>query len=91
MCHYPLKKYYINILDFIENHTRLTKNEHQANVGSRIVIPGIGFAIGKPIGPEPYCCFGKIFLNEAFLGFLWAVVYWLFTSFEKIYVAAIFR
>jgi hypothetical protein len=50
-----------------------------------MVCPGIGFELNKP-AISPYSLFGKVFFTEAYFGFLWTEVNWLYSSFEKIYV-----
>ena len=82
---YPLKKYYRNVLDFIENKCAVTSKEHKDRVNSGKVCPDIGFELNKP-AESPRCIFGKVFFTEAYFGFLWTEVNWLYSSFEKIYV-----
>jgi len=84
-CKYPLKKYYRNFLDRIENHSGIKKEVHQEGVKAGKVCPGIEFKIGGYV-KSPKCLYGKIFMNEAFFAFLWTTIYWLFTSFEKHHV-----
>lgn len=83
---YPLKKYYLNVFDFIENRCQMSKEQHQANVDANKVDPGIGFKVGGPIGIGPYAVSIKIVFPEAFLAFLWTTIYWLFTYFEKVII-----
>ena len=82
---YPLRKYYRNVLDFIENKCAVKSEEHRDKVNAGKVCPGIGFDLDKPI-ESPRHLFGKIFFTEAFFGFLWTEINWLYTSFEKVYV-----
>lgn len=85
---YPIKIFYENILASIENDYAIKKDQHLVNIANGLVSRPITLICDKPIAtPHADLATRRIVFNESYFAFLWTAIYFLFTAYEKYYIA----